>query len=162
MHDKAGAIARTVFALDVPQELRNPPLQYDHFDCWYAFSLQPTVDPCEHLLLLIRRYQDPSCPILVCICELLRFVLGYELLSSVPRFASIRHLATHVEPVPLFPIVPCGGPGLVDSCIYPYAHVRMSTPGRQDCGEQAVRFWDHKKPEEQEILGHRGRPPASA
>ena len=99
----------------------------------------------------------------MCVCELLRFVLRYELLSLAPRVSSIRHPATYIEPVPLFPVVPRGGPGLVDSCIYPNTHVRLRVPQVSNTVRgKAVRFWNHEKPEEQEILGHSGRPPASA
>lgn len=85
MHVKAEAFARTVFALDVPQELRDSPLQNDHFDWRYALGLQSTINSCSQSFLLIRGYQDPSCPLLVSVGELLRFLLRYELFSSAPR-----------------------------------------------------------------------------
>lgn len=39
MHTKAGTFKRTVFALNVPQELRDSPLQDDHLDFRYALGL---------------------------------------------------------------------------------------------------------------------------
>ena len=89
MHVKARAPERTVFSLDIPQELRYSPLQDYHLNRRYALSLQATIDSFQHLFLFIRRYQYPPCPLLVCVCELLRFVLRYKLFSSVSRVASI-------------------------------------------------------------------------
>lgn len=82
-------------------------------------------------MLLVRRNQYPSCPFLVGIGELLGFVFRYELLSSALRSGSTRHPATYIKPVPLLSVVPCGGPGLVYSRIYPNTHVVKSTPRRQ-------------------------------
>lgn len=48
-----------------------------------------------------------------------------------PARASTSHPATHVEAIPLLPVMPRSGPGLVDRRIYPYTHVRMSTPSQR-------------------------------
>jgi hypothetical protein len=153
---RVGISLRTVFALDVPQELRDSPLQDNHFNWRYAFGLQSTIDPLQHLFFLVCGYQDPPRPLLVCVRKLLRFVLGYELVSLVQRFASSRLPSTHIETVPLFPVVPRGGPGLIDSCVNPNTHIRVSTQISDAVRGEAVSFWNHKKPEEQENLGLSG------
>lgn len=76
--------------------------------------------------------------------ELLRFVFRYELLSSAARFASTRRPATHIEPVPLLSVVPCGGPNLQYRRIYPDTHVGTSTPG-----------WQYRSKGDREILESR-------
>ena len=80
LHEPADLQAvRTVFPLNVSQELGHSPFQNDHLDRGDALGAQSSVYSVQHLLLLVRRYQDPSFPVWVRLCELPSLVLGYEL-----------------------------------------------------------------------------------
>lgn len=76
-------LVRTVFALDVPQELRYSPLQDDHLDRWYSLGLQPAIDPFQQSMLLVRGYKYPSCPFLMSVGEHLRFIFRYVLFGQL-------------------------------------------------------------------------------
>jgi hypothetical protein len=76
-------LVRTVFTLDVPQELRYSPLQDNHLDWWYSLGLQPAIDPFQQSMLLVRGYKYPSRPFLMSVGELFRFVFGYELFRQL-------------------------------------------------------------------------------
>lgn len=158
---RKGASAHTVFPLDVPQELRHAPLQDDHLDGRDTFSSQTSIDSLEHLLFLVRGDEDPSFPVRVRLRKLPGLVFGYELVPLAKHT-----LATRVYLRRIGPIVPgCGlqlfGP-LGPSHLSEYSWRLDDLGTTNDAQRKPASFWNHRKQEEREILGHRGLPPASA
>ena len=78
-HGNAGALAHTVFSLNISEELGDSPLQDNHFDGRDAFGPQSTIYSLQHLLLLVRRNKYPSFPVCVRLCELPGLVFRNEL-----------------------------------------------------------------------------------
>lgn len=115
--------ALTELPLDIPQQLRHPPLEYNHLYGAYTLSLQSSVDALKHTFLLVRGDQYPPRPVFVRLGQLLRLVLGYKLVALA--VVGTRHRAsTYIEAIPLLLSVACGCPGLMDSRIYPNTHLR--------------------------------------
>lgn len=77
MHIKRARL--TIFPLDVPQQLRNPPLQNNHLNRRYALGRQPCVYSLQHSLFLVCRNEDPSHPVGMRFGKLSRLVLRDEL-----------------------------------------------------------------------------------
>jgi hypothetical protein len=75
----AAAVTRTIFPLNVSQQLRDAPFQNYHLNCRDAFGSQPTIYALQHLLLFVGGDKDPSGPFVVCFGELLCLVLCDEL-----------------------------------------------------------------------------------
>lgn len=101
--DERGEVKRTVFALDVSQELRHPPLQDDHLNWWYSLGLQTTINPFQQPMLFVRRYQYPSRPFFMSVSELFRFVLRYELLRQPSaRFVTTLCDLHRIDPTALY------------------------------------------------------------
>ncbi|KAH8627923.1 hypothetical protein IG631_17691 [Alternaria alternata] len=128
---------------------------------WNTLSSKAGVDPLQHLFFLVRGDEDPSFPVRVRLRKLPGLVFGYELVSLAKHTLATRAYLRRIGP-----IVPgCGlqlfGP-LAPSHLSEYSWRLGDLGTTNDAQRKPASFWNHREQEKQEILGHRGLPPASA